>query len=208
MIAIRRHDTVFLTDGLLQLGMDEIAIGEPREDWQPDARALLDYVAAYVESSKRIIRPDETMNYGFWLIKFRKTADYLEIFEYNEAATQFVAGARLAMEFWRDQHRVCGDVGAAFAPPRPDALVAISPDFSDTEEFEGVRYALENGQSGWIITSKGFDGPVQSLRQEHLLHLVSLKRKLIRFVALPVGYRFITNSKADMWFDQTVAAAG
>ena len=207
MINLHWSNGVLTTEGLSALGAHEIGIAEPRIDWRNDAQELLSAIANYVMSSGRVILAEETMNYGFWLIKFRTSPNAaLAVHEYNENGTEFVPGAKLAMEFWRDQHYVCKSVNAEFAPPRPDELVAISQDLPQVHDVEGVRYELGPSRSGWIITSRGFDGPVQSLRQEHLLHLVDWRRDLIRYLALPVGFRFASNGESHVWFDQKVAA--
>jgi hypothetical protein len=148
------------------------------------------------------------MNYGFWLIKFcLDDRSRLVIHEYDDIGTDFVVGAHLSMEFWRDQHRVCRLAEAAFEPPRPDSLAAVSSDLVQAGIAEGVRYDLGPDKSGWILTSRGYDGPVHSLRQEHLVHLVRSRRDLIRYLALPVGYRFWSDSEASVRFDPGVAAA-
>ena len=207
MIEVKRADGYLYTEGLATLGAAEIVLHEVRTDWRDDAEQLLAYIAKYVTSAGRTIHAEETMNYGFWLIKFvAHRAKTLEVHEYNETGAEFIPGARLSMEFWRDQHNVCRRANAAFAPPRPDELVAVSPDLVEAPVIEAVRHELGHGQSGWIMTSEGFEGPVQSLRQEHLLHLVSSRRDILRYVALPVGFRFVTNDGSTVWFDQSVGS--
>ena len=85
--------------------------------------------------------------------------------------------------------------------------MATSPDLSATRDVEGVRYRLGGANSGWIITSRGYEGPVESLRTEHALHLVSARPDVIQYLALPVGHRFFRNRDAAVWFDNKVAAA-
>jgi len=198
----------FVTRGLVDLGMHELALHDERPAWSNDARTLLAYTMQYVESSGNRIVPGQTMSYGFWLVKFvLNDSSVLEVHEYDEDGELFVKGARLSMEFWREQHRICQIVGAAFHPPRPDKLVAVSSDLPHAAVVEGVRYNLEDPMSGWIITSQGYDGPVQTLRGEHAWHLVRLRRDLIRFLALPVGYRFTSDREDAVRFDPGVATA-
>lgn len=191
-----------VTCGLASRGMHELAVREARPDWQDEARALLNYVHRYVVFSGNPIRPGETMNYGFWLIEFRlDDRSLLVIHEYDDMGTDFVVGAQLSMEFWRDQHRVCRLAEAAFEPPRPNSLAAVSSDLVQAGIVEGVRCDLGLRKSGWILTSRGYNGPVHSLRQEHLLHLVRSRRDLIRYLALPVGYRFASDGETSVRFD-------
>jgi hypothetical protein len=194
------------TDGLTRFGNKEITVREGRPDWQKDAGDLLMYVADYVSSSGNRIRAGETLNYGFWLLKFvAPQPRELEVFEYDLSGSRFIPGARLALEFWRDQHEVCLKAGSVFAPPRPDQLVAVSADLTISPEIEGVRYSLGSNKSGWIITSQGFSGPVKSLQQEHMLHIIQYRRDIIRYLALSTGYRFLSNGESRVWFDRVAA---
>ena len=143
-----------------------------------------------------------------WLLKFTLGRDsLLEVHEYDASGIDFVPGAKLSMEFWRDQQRICHSAGAAFDLPRPDQLAALSPDLMQASVVEGVRYNLRDPMSGWILTSKGYDGPVNALRREHIWHLATWRRDLIRYLALPVGYRFWTDGEASIRFDAGVATA-
>lgn len=208
MQIVARSGDWLVTRGLAAVGMPELAIHEPRSDWQDDARYLLRSTGAYVVSSGNRIRAGETMNYGFWLVKFLASErSELVVHEYDEAGAKFILGARLAMEFWRHQHHVCKGADAAFHPPRPDLLAAVSPDLAQADRVEGVRYKMSEHMSGWIITSLGYDGPVESLLLEHLLHFVQSRRDLIRYLALPIGYRFFVDGEASTRFDPGVAAA-
>jgi hypothetical protein len=199
-------DEYLTTDGLTLLGMPELSVREVRPEWQKDARDLLLYVADYVSSSGNRIRAGETLNYGFWLLKFVAPENrVVRLFEKDLSGTGFIPGARLALEFWRDQHDVCLKAGSPFEPPRPDQLVAISPDLATTPEIEGARYDLGSNKSGWIITSQGFSGPVQSLLQEHLIHIIQSRREVIRYLALSTGYRFVADGQSRVWFDRLAA---
>src|SRR5712692_7034720 len=98
-------DEYLTTDGLIRFGMPEVTVHEGRPEWQKDASDLLLYVADYVSSSGNRIRAGETLNYGFWLLKFVAPGRReLEVFEYDLSGSRFVPDARLALEFWRDQH--------------------------------------------------------------------------------------------------------
>src|SRR5579859_2845160 len=178
-VGIEKDNGWTRTTGLSPLGMQEIGIWEERPAWRDSAEALILFVASYVTSSGAIIEPDETMNYGSWLIRFHAgDLPWLEVQEYDETGTHFISGASLAMRLWREQQEVCQGSHAPFEAPRADKLVAISEDIVGGGDAEGVRYNQGGEMSGWIITSPGYDGSVKSLSREHLYHLVALRPDL------------------------------
>jgi len=82
-----------VTCGLAGRGIHELAVRETRPDWQEEARALLNNVYQYLVSSGNRIRPAETMNYGFWLIKFcLDDRSLLVIHECDDTGANFVVG--------------------------------------------------------------------------------------------------------------------
>lgn len=79
MKVVSDENGVITTDGLRSVHMSELLIREPRVDWQEDARRFLEYVGRHVISPGRIIQPGETMNYGFWLIRFVASGGFLDL---------------------------------------------------------------------------------------------------------------------------------
>lgn len=87
--------------------------------------------------------------------------------------------------------------------PRSESLVAVSVGVFEGEPVQGVRYRMEPHMSGWVITADAYDGNVSSLRTEHISHLIKSRPDLLRYLCLPVGWRFDT-ARDDVWFDESV----
>lgn len=193
------------TIGFRAIGQQEIKVRFNDVELDQAAMALISTVENYVRTSNSRIGPDETMSFGYWLVKFRSLQDnLLEVWEYNSDATEFVLGANLALRYWKEQREICDHFQGEFSPPRPDHYAAISAGVLEGEPIEGVRYPSPEHMSGWWLTTASYDGNVDSLKVTHLYHVTAARPDLARFLALPNGFRF--DSKAgDVWFDANVA---
>lgn len=193
------------TEGLGALGRHEVLAEVDEPSLVEEAEALVRFVGSYVTGQDATIRAGETMAYGYWLVKFEPGPDdRLHVWEYDATATRFVPGATLTLRYWREQHEVCERYGAAYSPPRPDRLVALSDGVLEGDPVQGVRYPSPEHMSGWWVTTDRYDGNVSSLRNEHLYHLTARRPELSRYIALPEGFRFDLAHGEDVWFDEKV----
>lgn len=168
------------------------------------AHHLLQYLIAYISNQSKAIRAGETFSYGYWLIKFVESLDgYLDIYEYNSEATQFVEGGSLAIHCWATQNKLCQENKCQFMPPRPDRKVAISEGVYEGLPVQGVRYPSPEHMSGWWLTTDQYDGNVDSLQVVHMYHLTAKRPDLIPYIALPYGYRF-DSSSGVVWPDKNI----
>jgi len=195
------------TVGLCDQGLSEVSVVVEDERLVDEAVALLRHVLAYLTTPNIAVHSEETMTYGYWLLKFRLDRQgNFELWEYNPVATDFQRGATVALRHWRDRHEVCERYRAEFTPPRPDRLVVVSVGVDEGDPVQGVRYPSPAHMSGWWITTDRHDGDSNSLRPEHLYHLTAARPNLARYLALPPGYRFDTTQGEDVWFESEVAS--
>jgi hypothetical protein len=188
-------------------GHQELLAKVKSGDLVPDARDFLSYVADYITASNSQIRDGQTISYGYWLAKFTDVGDYLEAWEYNASATEFVPGVTQAVTYWREQHEMCARFKTTFQPPRPDRLVVISDGVLEGDtDIQGVRYPSPEHMSGWWLTTNRYNGDVKSLRKTHAYHVTAARPDLAPLVALPPGFRFDLSQYQDVWFDEKVAA--
>ena len=165
-----------------------------------DARALLERTVSYILDSGRSIAPGDTMAIGSWLVRFTETRRAtLELWQFNHATDDFVAGVDRALALWRDQQQVCQSAHAEFDPPPPHANVVVSGGVLEGDPSEGVRYRAPAHMSGWWVTTDPFDGIATSLRGEHVLTVCGGRPDLARYLALPPGYWFDTRID-QVWF--------
>ena len=140
-IKYRQHELGVETDGLARKGQPELRIQVNSSDLVDGATDFLRFVVSYLEESGRRILPDETLRYGFWLVKFVSVTDQmLDVWEYNLEATEFVPGGSLAVRYWVDQHTICQQYNTDFNPPEPDSLTAVSAGVLEGLPAQGLRY--------------------------------------------------------------------
>lgn len=204
-LAFHTNDLAVETRGMQAQGQPEIRVSVNSASLLPECERFLRFVADYLEHSERRIKPGETMNYGYWLVKFQPVGDELEVWEYNDDATVFVRGGSLALRYWRDQQNVCGRYGATFSPPRPEKLTAVSEGVMEGLPVQAVRYNLEEHMSGWLIVTEKWDKQISALKTYHTYHLTANRPDLARFLALPPGFRFDLTGVERVWFDAEAA---
>jgi hypothetical protein len=195
------------TDGLRSTGRPELKVTVTTSSLMEECINFLRFVVDYLLEQDNRIQPEETMNYGYWLVKFRQAdGDSLGVWEYNAEATEFVFGATLTLYYWREQHRVCQLYKAEFAPPRPDKLTAVSKGVLEGTAIQAVRYPWQEHMSGWLFVTDEYDGDIKSLTYHHTYHVTALRPEVAPFIALPVGFRFELADGRRVWLDPEVAA--
>lgn len=168
-----------------------------------DSKELLEYIVSYITTIGAGIKPNETMNYGYWLIKFVEASEgFLDIWEYKPDGSEFILGATQALTYWREQHDVCSHNNAQFTPPIPDRLVVISEGLLDGEPVDGVRYSSPPHMSGWWFFTDRYNNNANSLVTEHLYHITAARPDLAKFIALPHGFRFSQKRGDVVYFDE------
>jgi hypothetical protein len=206
-VKLQKHGLEASTSGLLRRGTPEIRITVQDASLLPECETFLQFVVNYLVGSGKKIREGETLNYGYWLVKFQAVNDdLLEVWEYNADGSAFIQGGSLSLRYWRDQHQVCNAQSTEFNPPRPDKLTAISAGVLEGLPVQGVRYPWQEHMSGWLLVTSRWDQDVRSLTNHHTYHVTAMRPDLARFLALPTGYRFEASEGHKVWFDEEVAS--
>ncbi|MFC5476003.1 hypothetical protein [Paraherbaspirillum soli] len=194
------HETIGLLDQFgyeISATVDDLAL-------QTDCREFVKFVADYVASGNAV-HSGETLKYGYWITKAAlDDRRRLMFLEYNQDSTDFIFGVTNTLSYWRDQHQICNKVGAEFFPPRLDQMVVISDGVYEGDDVEGVRYPSPDHMSGWWLTTDRYNGEIETLRTVHAHHVSAKRPDLVKFLALPFGYRFFS-PQSDVWFDEKVA---
>lgn len=104
---------------------------------------------------------------------------------------------------------LCKEHGVAPKMPSNDQLIVVSQGVFEGEKVEAVRYPSPHHMSGWWITTKDYNGDVSTLLTQHFSHLIEKRPDLIRFMALPCGFRFFeqgyNDHNEDVWNDPEVS---
>jgi hypothetical protein len=105
-----------------------------------------------------------------------------------------------------EQKETCEQHKVSPVPPYPDQMIVVSDGVLEGDPVEGVRYPSPDHMSGWWLTTSKYNGNSDSLKTEHAYHVYEKRPDLIKFLALPHGYRFMENKeKHDIWFDEKAA---
>jgi hypothetical protein len=212
-ITYKTADKSKYTIGLSGIGQRDIRVSVDDLDLLNGSETFLDVVISYIRQNNRKINPDETMNYGYWLVKFQESPhnDFLDVWEINLDGTTFTPGASRAIAYWEKQNNLCNQVGALFTPPNPHQLAAISKGVLEGEPInEGIRYRAPSHMSGWWFLTKRYDGDIKNLDILHLHHITAARSDLVRYISLPPGFCFSqTEEEFDqIWFDEKVLGSG
>lgn len=195
------------TKGLLRRGQAELSIAVSSPDLIAEADFFLHFVVNYLNETGARITVGQTLNYGYWLVKFQPLpTGSLDVWEYNAEGTEFIPEGNLALSYWRDQQEICGMYGAAFDPPNPERLTAISAGVMEPgRPVQAVRYPWAEPMSGWLVVTDIYDGKIESLTNHHTYHLSAARPDLAKYLALPYGSRFDLVGGGRVWFDPEVA---
>lgn len=195
------------TVGLRKKGQAEISISVDSQGFLEEAEGFLRFVVDYLDHANVRILPNQTMNYGYWLVKFERIGDGgLDVWEYDPQLVHFVHGGSLSLRYWRDQHDVCKTFGAPFDPPNPGKLTSVSAGVMEGRPVQAVRYNFGDPMSGWLIVTDQYDGNIKSLTNHHTYHVTAARPDLAKFLALPCGFRFDQTEREVAWFDPEAAA--
>lgn len=205
-VIIEQTDLVGVTKGLDEYGCPDIKISVDDETLREEIRPFLLYLVRYVIEGGIKINSNETMPYGYWLVRFRAlTESLLEVWEYNKSATEFVRGGNLTLRYFKEQFAMCRKYKSEFMPPRPDKKVAVSEGVLEGDLVEGVRYVAPEHMSGWYITTDRYNGDFRTLKVIHLYCLSDARPDLVSYFALSPGFRFCQiGNKNEVWFDKDV----
>jgi hypothetical protein len=204
-IIFNKAGLVVSTQGLAERGLSEVRVTVNTPTLLGEAEFFLGFIGDYILQQNARIRHGDTLNYGYWIVKFQAAKDnVLEVWEYNPEATEFIPGGSLTLNYWKEQHRICDLYGAEFTPPRPDKLTALSDGVMEGLPVQAVRYPWQEHMSGWLVVTERWDKNIKSLTNHHTYHLTATRPDLAPFIALPVGFRFDLTGRHRAWVDAEV----
>lgn len=204
--SVIRNGLTCQTDGLLGFCGYEIVATVDKPSLLDGADEFVQFIGDYVVAGNTI-GAGETIQFGYWLAQAQMDdCQRLTCWELNADASEFVFGISTSVSYWLEQHQICQRVQAAFTPPQLDQMVVISDGVYEGDRVDGVRYPSPDHMSGWWLTTDRYNGDIGTLKTVHAHHLSAHRPDLIKFLALPFGYRFCSR-QSDVWFDQQVAAA-
>jgi hypothetical protein len=111
------------------------------------------------------------------------------------------------MDIEQGQRQVCGEHGAEYSPVAFDSKLGASADFRfGRRPLNGLRHPPEGDTCGWYLWSgEELSQATDFFQPLHVRHLVERCPEVLRFLALPPGWRFlIAEDYEDVWYDESL----
>ena len=110
-------------------------------------------------------------------------------------------------DFKSEQIELCKKYNVEFQPIDYGLRIGISDNFFfDILPFNGLRHPPEYDMCGWYLwAGEQFSEDKDFFKSLHLYHLAERRPDLMKFLALPAGWRFlVANDFEDVWFDKSL----
>lgn len=195
----------FVTVGLSSFFGREFSISK-KGLLKNDARIAVDYILNHFVSEQTKIKDLETFGFGSWLIQFVYEGVYIELHELKDVQNginYYEFDLSQTIKYYNEQVTLCKEHNVIPVFPLIGQKVPMSKDIYVGSEVNGVRYNDEGHMTGWYLTSNSYNGDISTLSVDHLYHLIKTRPEIVKFLALPPGYRFFHDSLgAEVWKDE------
>ena len=103
------------------------------------------------------------------------------------------------------QKEVCKKLNLTWVECLPNQVIGLADNINDIP-IHGLRHPIENNSTGWYVWSKDFSSESDFFKPHHTAHLIDIKPQLLKYLGLPIGYRFLIDDKGyeDIWYDETL----
>jgi len=191
-IEININDNIYVeTKGLnSHLGKEiRIIIGsQHREDYID----IIKYIVDYIVTNRPTISESQSICYYSWLLQFRlMDKNYYDLYEINSDGSDFIRGCDTAISIIRNQSEICSHYKLPAQFPNFSQMIVISKGVYEGKDIEGIRYESPEHMSGWWLITDDYDNNIESLITVHYHHVIFQRPDILKYLALPFGYRFL-----------------
>lgn len=105
------------------------------------------------------------------------------------------------------QKEICEKSSVKYTPTDLESIVGISDNTNSKNiPINGLRHPSKDNNSGWYIWSgEELSKNDDFFKPLHTKHLKKRCPEVLKFLGLPIGYRFITNGDyMDIWYDESL----
>ncbi|KFF17459.1 hypothetical protein IW22_20890 [Chryseobacterium sp. JM1] len=95
------------------------------------------------------------------------------------------------MSVVRQQGEICWQQNLIPLFPNFNQSVVISDGVYEGKDIEGIRYASPQDESGWYLITDDYNEDIKSLKMVHFYHVAFARPDILKYLALPFGYRFL-----------------
>lgn len=204
-IEIRKENGFYVTKGVKGSINKELKFLINQRDSGEYVKAI-EYIIEYILESNPVIKSDQTIAYFSWVLKFIDTHDdCFSLWEAEATGNGYQEGIDYAIKVVREQNDECIKYGVSPIFPAFSQNIVVSKGVYEGLAIEAVRYQSPNHMTGWWLTTDLYDDNVDSLMNVHYYHVAFKRPDILKYFALPYGYRFLVNNKeGDVWFDADV----
>lgn len=165
---------------------------------------LLEYLINYIIDHKPLINNEQTIAYRSWLLKFVIEDNLLNLYEVKKDGEGFDEGADYTINVINEQSFECMKYNVLPSFPTFSQMIIISKGVIDGEQIDAVRYQSPTHMTGWWLTTDYYDGNTSSLETIHYYHIAFKRPDIVKYLALPFGFRFFSGEKSEAWLDESV----
>jgi hypothetical protein len=103
------------------------------------------------------------------------------------------------------QQELCKSLHVAHILTEPYQIIGLADDLT-LIPLNGLRHPIKGDTAGWYIWTGEYNEADDFFKPVHAYHLLSTKPEIIKYLGLPVGYRFLIDNEGyeDVWFDETL----
>lgn len=200
-------EKVIVTQGLNDSLGKEFCIN--KGDYQTEhIELIINYLINYIETENNDLKDGETIGLGCWLVQFIHNGNYIELHELKDVINgnnKYEFSLDYTIEFIKSQLMICDEYNVKPNIPKIGQKITLSKEIYEGSEVNGVRYESPSHMTGWYLTSNTYKGDIKTLVVDHLYHILKERPDLVKFLALPAGYRFYKNDKdEEVWIDKEV----
>lgn len=196
-VKINIHNNTYIgTEGLTSYIDKEIRVVIGNND-QEDYINVIKYIVDYITSNNPIIAENQNIGYYSWLLQFRLDEDdYYNLYEANFNGSDFNKGCDTAISIVRGQSEICWEQNLIPLFPNFNQSVVISDGVYEGRDIEGIRYDSSQDESGWYLITDDYNDDIKSLKMVHFYHVVFARPDILKYLALPFGYRFLMKNNS------------
>ncbi len=153
---------------------------------------VIKYLIDYIVDNKPTISGNQNIGYYSWLLQFRMDEDdYYDLYEPNSDGSKFNRGCDTSISVVREQSEICRQHNLVPLFPNFNQSVVISDGVYEGKDIEGIRYDSPEDESGWYFITDDYNDDIKSLKVVHFYHVAFARPDILKYLALPFGYRFI-----------------
>jgi hypothetical protein len=202
-VAIKSENGHIYTEGLTSIIKKEIRLTKGTFQ-DVEYVEVIKYIIDYIVNNRPTILDNQNIGYYSWLLQFRLSdSNYFDLYEADINGESLNEGCDLAISIIRSQSEICSQCELIPLFPNFNQQIVISKGVYEGKEIEGIRYDSPEHMSGWWLITDDYDDNIESLMTVHYYHVAFKRPDILKYLALPFGYRFLAeNGKVQIMKDE------